>query len=77
MSTDEPRCNHVRSEVLVTNQPDAYDPNRSHASTWVCSRPGCVMDAMGWVARFTNEKPWWRHGTNGEWNGGIYEAASS
>lgn len=69
---DDPRCNHRRSEVIVTNQPRAYDKSRSHASVWVCADAGCVLDAMGWVARFTKEKPWWRVGVDGEWSDAAY-----
>lgn len=71
---DEPRCDHDRSEVIVTNQPHAWDRNRPHASTWVCSDAGCVIDAMGWVQRFTKEKPWWRIGVDGDWRDDMYPA---
>lgn len=68
----EPRCNHSRSEVIVTNQPQAYDRSRPHMSTWVCGRAACVMDAMACVIRFTDEKPWWRIGVDGEWSDRAY-----
>ena len=73
---DEPRCNHHRSEVIVTNQPHEYDKTRAHASVWVCAKAGCVLDAMGWVARFTEERPWWRVGVDGEWNDRVYGGSS-
>jgi len=66
-----PRCKHRRNGVIVTNQPGAYDNTRPHASTWVCSDLGCVLDAMCWVQRFTKEKPWWRVGVDGEWRDSI------
>lgn len=70
---DDPRCDHGdRMQVIVTNQPHEYDKSRSHASTWVCARPECVWDAMGWVMRFTGEKPWWRIGVDGEWTDEQY-----
>ena len=68
---DAPRCNHKRSAVIVTNQPHAYDKTRPHASAWVCADAGCVLDAAGWVQRFTKEKPWWRLGLDGEWHDDI------
>ncbi len=66
-------CDHNNSEVMVTNQPDAYDSTRSHRSVWVCGRPECVLDAMAWVRRGTGEKPWWRVGVAGDWHSGMYE----
>ena len=74
---DEAKCNHPdRMQVIVTNQPDAYDKTRSHASTWVCADPACVVDAMGWVMRFTGEKAWWRIGVDGVWRESMYPSAS-
>ena len=70
---DEAKCDHRRSEVLVTNQPHGYDNTRSHASVWVCADPGCVLDAMGWVTRFTKETAWWRVGVDGEWRQTVPE----
>lgn len=64
---DDVRCEHNRLEVIVTNQPMAYDGSRPHRSTWVCSSIACVVDAMAWVRRGTDEKPWWRVGVDGEW----------
>lgn len=69
---DEPKCNHHLSEVIVTNQPGKYDSTRSHASTWVCASPACVLDAMAYVMRFTGEKAWWRIGVDGEWKDVMY-----
>lgn len=69
---DEPRCDHARFGVIVTNQPHAWDRNRPHMSTWVCTRSACVMDAMACVMRFTHEKPWWRVGVDGEWSDAVY-----
>lgn len=69
---DDPRCNHKRSEVIVTNQPDKFDSTRSHRSVWVCADPACVIDAMAWVTRGTREKPWWRVGIDGEWKDVMY-----
>lgn len=73
---DEPGCTHERSRVIVTNQPGDYDKTRSHASTWVCDDPACVMDAMAWVMRFTKERPWWRVGVDGEWSDSMYTGVS-
>ncbi|GAA5198613.1 hypothetical protein GCM10025773_11990 [Microbacterium jejuense] len=73
---DDPKCKHRGygdSQVLVTNQPHAYDPTRSHRSTWVCTRQECVWDAAGWVMRGTGEKPWWRTGVDGEWRDDTYQ----
>lgn len=72
---DGPRCNHKCSEVIVTNQPGKYDNTRAYASVWVCSDPGCVIDAMAWVGRFTKEKAWRRTGVDGEWDDTKPEAA--
>lgn len=47
-------CNHGRTGI-VTNQPDGYDRNRSHASTQVCGRPKCRAIALAWVRRQTGE----------------------
>lgn len=68
---DEAKCDHDRSEVIVTNQPMGYDTTRAHASVWVCADPGCVIDAMGWVMRFTKEAAWWRVGVDGEWKNTV------
>lgn len=46
---DGAKCDHQRSEVMVTNQPERFGSTRPHASVWVCAEPGCVVDAMGWV----------------------------
>lgn len=74
---DDPKCNHPdRMQVIVTNQPDAYDKTRPHASTWVCADPPCVVDAMAWVMRFTGEKAWWRIGVDGEWHESMYEPSN-
>lgn len=68
---DEPNCTHLRSEVMVTNQPGGYDSTRSHASVWVCDEPGCVVDAIGWVMRVTKEPASWKRGVDGEWQNTI------
>lgn len=68
---DSTKCDHDRSEVMVTNQPGGYDRTRSHASSWVCADPLCVVDAIGWVMRFTKEPAWWKRGVDGEWQNTI------
>lgn len=73
---DNPRCERNSLDVIVTNQPEAFDKTRSHRSTWVCSKPECVLDAMAWVTRGTGEKAWWRVGTTGDWSDGIYPEAT-
>lgn len=65
---DDPRCERSSLDVIVTNQPGDYDRTRSHRSAWVCSDVACVIDAMAWVTRGTNETGWWRVGVKGEWH---------
>lgn len=50
----DPKCKHVR-RGYVTNQPDSYDKNRSHALTTVCDHEACIQDAIEWVQAFTRE----------------------
>lgn len=64
---DEPRCERASLDVIVTNQPEKYDSTRSHRAAWVCSDVACVIDAMAWVTRGTNEPAWWRVGVEGPW----------
>ena len=49
------KCNHKNQTGYVTNQPDGYDPNRSHASTTVCDREECRENATRWVEQETGE----------------------
>lgn len=76
---DYPRCNHTEDDdadhplnrVRVTNasQTGAYNPERPHASSWVCGRRACVLDAMAHVERFTGEQALWtfRTGATDDW----------
>ena len=68
---DEPRCDHASKPVFVSNQSGTHDGTRSLASARVCRDIGCVIDAMDWVQRFTDEKAWWRVGVDGEWRDDV------
>lgn len=74
---DDPACERNSLDVIVTNQPEEYDNARAHRSTWVCSDPACVMDAMAWVTRGTGEKAWWRVGTTGDWRDDVPTSATT
>lgn len=54
---DEPRCNHLRQVHRVTNLADGWPlmPREPHASAWVCEKRPCVLDAMAWVERLTEQ----------------------
>ncbi|AYN57679.1 hypothetical protein PBI_KEPLER_31 [Arthrobacter phage Kepler] len=59
LMAEEP-CPHddAHRAGIVTNQPDGYDRNRSHAAIAVCGDPSCRARALGWVYRASGE-----HGT--------------
>lgn len=40
---------------FVTNQPDGFDPTRSHSSVAVCALPRCRAAAQAYVEGFTRE----------------------
>lgn len=46
---------HHKATGCMTNQPDAYDSSRSHASVWVCDGPECRRIAQRYIERFTKE----------------------
>lgn len=55
--TDESRCTHG-SSVYVMNEsqnPRALNSSKPLASTSVCNRRACVLDAMAWVERQVGE----------------------
>lgn len=68
-AADDPRCDHLygaeptielaRVRVVNASQAGDYDPDRSHASTWVCGARVCVLDALAWVERTTGEAAVW------------------
>lgn len=48
----DPLCNHVRKGRVV-----AGDPHGPHASTNVCDRQECIVDAMKWAYAVTRDEP--------------------
>lgn len=54
---DDPRCNHAGTVHRVTNLPDGtpLTPDMAHRSAWVCEKRPCVLDAMAWVERGTDQ----------------------
>lgn len=60
---DSPRCTHTDAAVavIVTNasQASSYDSTKPHASTRVCGRRACILDALAWAERITSETGVW------------------
>ncbi|ROR76048.1 hypothetical protein SAMN06295974_3805 [Plantibacter flavus] len=63
-SKDWARCDHPRNpatQVRVTNlrQAGTFVPNEPHASVWICDKRSCLLDAMAWAERQTNDTAVW------------------
>lgn len=58
MSYDWPKCHHPEMKFRVTNRPDELGKpamGDAYRSTWVCGRPKCIREAMGWVVTGTGQ----------------------
>lgn len=49
----DPLCHHARTGIVAAGG----GPGEAHAATSVCSRPGCITDAIEWVAASTGLTP--------------------
>ncbi len=54
MSDRDPICNHPQEHVgRVSSHKDLPPNGEPHASTYVCGRNECVVDAQQWVEEIT------------------------
>ena len=51
----DPKCHHRPTQRVTSGNLD--DPNGTHASTYVCDRPGCVEDAKAWAFASSHIEP--------------------